>query len=446
MVLGFIKRALGQGEVHISDNPFGDKEEAQTVAPVISSINAPIEPELQLQRDEIIDSRGRIAGYRLRPYKTNGAQVHSGEYALLLAEEAVAQLARRRLALIPMKLTDWEQGNFNSLAESGTTFLLETPHQTVEDEIWSGTGSEIKEAGAQFALSNRNLPQPAKNMLPQAKLFLIDFAAYDLPRFEQVIKTLREKLPDLKIAADNISTWAERRYCQSLGIEYCLGGFASTVDEEEQKESIGQSRLVLIEMLNLLRRDADLVDLVAVAKRDPGVSLQVVAMANAPIVGLNQPVTSLDQAIMVLGRENLYRWLTVSLFRAGTSKDQDETLLELALSRARFLELTGKASLTKPQCEELFLVGLLSVMDALLGMPMAKVLEKMHLPQSVQDVLLRSEGAYGRYLMLTLALEKGKTELVQKQVEALALDPALLPVNNLAALRWAEEAMAQNRG
>ena len=447
MVIGFVKRVFGQEEeaVPLSDNPFGDKDAPQAVAGAAMPTAVPPPAALQLQRDEIIDSKGRIAGYRLRPFKPAGGQVGSGEYALLLADEAVTALARRRLALLPLTLADWEQTSFTRFAEAGTTFLLEAPHQTLADEAWAATATEIQAAGARFALGNQSLPPPAKALLPQARLFLIDFAAYPLSRFEQTVKTLRQHLPDLALAADNVTTWPERRLCLSLGIEYCLGGFAGTADEEEARGDIDESRLVLIEMLNLLRRDADLTDLVAVAKRAPGVSLHLVTMANSPMAGLAQPVASLDQAIVVLGRENLYRWLTVSMFRAATPSHKDETLLELALSRARFLELTGREKLAKAPCEELFLVGLLSVMDALLGMPMAKVLEKMHLPPTVQDVLLRSEGPYGRYLMLALALEKGRSDQVEKLAQTLDLDPSLLAGNSLAALAWAEEAMEHNR-
>ena len=454
MVISFVKRVLGQEqeEVQMSDNPFGDRNAPQQI---VSATPAPsahgkaavsVEADLQLQRDEIIDSRGRIAGYRLHPFKISGAAVGAGEYIHLLADEAVAALARRRLALIPLKLNDWSPTGFAPLAAPGTTYLLDAPLVTPDEQIWATTSKDILDNGAHFALGHKAMPPPAKALLPLAKLFLIDFAAYELPRFEQLVRTLRQHFPALQIAADNVTTWPERRLCLSLGIEYCLGGFASTPDEASQREDIDQGRLTLIEMLNLLRRDADLDDLVAVAKRDPGVSLQIVAMANAPVVGLAQPVASMDQAIMVLGRANLYRWLTVSMFRAGKDAEQDNTLLELALSRARFLELTSQAKLDKAQSEELFLVGLLSVMDALLGMPMTKVLEKMHLPAIVQEVLLHSEGPYGPYLSLALALEKGRTEQAGKLTETLAIDPTLLPANNLAALAWAEEAMSHSRG
>ncbi|GAB2180663.1 hypothetical protein DLREEDagrD3_08860 [Denitratisoma sp. agr-D3] len=436
----FVKRALGQGNVPISDNPFGDKDATNPLPAPTGRASS-----LQLQRDEIIDSRGRIAGYRLRPLKEPGT-IDSADYGALLANEGVAALARRRLALIPLTPLDWSQGNFTALAQSGTVFLLVAPAVPLSEEEWRQTANTILAAGASFALGNHSLPPPAKSLLPQARLFLMDFQALGLSRLETLVKKLRAQWPDLKLAADRVATWPERRLCLSLGIDYCLGGFASTLDEDDRQEEISESRLTLIEMLNLLRQEAELSELVTIAKRDPGVSLQVVAMANAPIVGLNQPVASLEQAIMVLGRESLYRWLAVSLFRAAPQRDQDEILLELALGRARFLELVAGDMLPKEQTEELFLVGLLSVMDALLGMPMSRVLEKLHLPATVQDVLLRSEGPYGRYLMLALAQEKDKAQQTEKLAEALGLDPSRLASHSLSAMAWAEAAMTQHRG
>lgn len=445
---GIFKRILGNEETpQISDNPFGDKGGALVEAVSTEASQQLAEtPPILLHRDEIIDERGRIAGYRFYARTSNGGATSSGEFISLLRDEAVTATARRRLALIPITLDEWESHDYAQFATENTAYLLDAPRSEADAEAWPRIAAAIADAGARHALRDAALPTPAKALLPQARLFLIDFAAHDLSRFEGIVKTLRQHVPGLKLAADRITTWTERRLCLSLGIDYCLGGFASTPDEAEKNETINQSRLVLIEMLNLLRRDGELADLAKVAKRDPGVSLQVVAMANSPMAGLSTPVASLDQAIMVLGRESLYRWLTFSMFRTEPQRDKDEALLELALNRARFLELSAQGILPKAQAEELFLVGLLSVMDALLGMPMAKVLEQMHLPQEVQDVLLRSEGRYGRYLMLALAMEKGRSEQVAKLAEDLGMDFTALPAHSAAALQWAQEAMEHNRG
>jgi EAL and modified HD-GYP domain-containing signal transduction protein len=92
----------------------------------------------------------------------------------------------------------------------------------------------------------------------------------------------------------------------------------------------------------------------------------------------------------------------------GANKERDESLLEVALTRARFLETCS--SLPQAKRDELFLVGLLSLFDVLLGVPMANLVGKMHLSDEIRDVLLNSEGEYGPYLMMVLLLERDKVD------------------------------------
>ena len=196
-------------------------------------------------------------------------------------------------------------------------------------------------------------------------------------------------------------------------------------------------------MLNLLRQDADLPEVAKVAKRDPGVALKLVAMANSPILALSQSVASIDQAIMILGREQLYRWLSMAMFRAGTGSPRDEVLLEIALSRGRFLELIGRCHHQQAECNELFLVGLLSLLDCLLGVPMAKVVERLNLSNEIKAVLLHSDGPMGRYLMLAIATEKGHAEGVSRLADLLHISLNDIEKASTDALAWAEEAVRQ---
>jgi EAL and modified HD-GYP domain-containing signal transduction protein len=270
---------------------------------------------------------------------------------------------------------------------------------------------------------------------------LLNFPSFSLPELEQLLKTLHQEKPVLEFIADKVSRWPEYRYCVSRGIAYCLGSFTTEQDEEQQATEIGQSRLVLIEMLNQLRKEAELADIAEVAKRDPGVIVKVMAMANSPMLGLSQPVNSIDQAIMVLGREQLYRWLSIGMFRAGSASPRDEVLLELALARGRFLEVLGQDKHGKLECDELFLLGLLSLLDALLGLPMSTLVARINLSPALKDALLSSGGPLMRYLMLSIAVEKGHVQNVARLAEQMGYPLEAIEAASVEAIGWAEEAV-----
>jgi len=118
--------------------------------------------------------------------------------------------------------------------------------------------------------------------------------------------------------------------------------------------------------------------------------------------------------------------------------------LEVALARARFLELAALSVGSRQQADELFLVGLLSFVDALLGLPMEEVVSAMSLPPVVCDVLLRSEGPYARFLILALAVEKCLAERAAQLADPLGITLDALNHHRDEALLWAEEAVRQH--
>jgi EAL and modified HD-GYP domain-containing signal transduction protein len=194
------------------------------------------------------------------------------------------------------------------------------------------------------ALRGVSLDADDAPLLAKCDMVLLHLHEHTLAEFQTLSKQLRLRYPDLKLVVDGVESWDEQRMCASWGCNYFMGHFLTTSDKVDPDAKIDQSRMTSIELLNLLRTDAELPAMIEVAKRDPGMTYQVLQWANAPGSGQTTKVTSLQQAFMVLGRNQLYRGLTVSMFRlgGGATKERDESLLEVALTRARFLETCSK--------------------------------------------------------------------------------------------------------
>lgn len=435
-----LRRFLGLGSrPKISPEP-SPPQSLPCVAPASETADAPA-PATIVHREEIIDGRSRIAGYRfnIRLLDSADGSVEGGIRLQLLLRESIANLAQRRLAVIPLSAQEWLDHTFRQLAAPGAVFLVDIPAPGTSPEAWVSILADIRASGAKVAVTGAAIAIPGA--LDAADLMLINFADYPLEAFERLVADIRQRHPSLQLMVENIQSWPEHRLCQARGLLYSLGEFSTRSDEEDTREKLNQSRLVLIEMLQLLRQDADAAALAEVAKRDPAVALKVVAMANSPAAGLPSPVASVDQAIMLLGRSYLYRWLAISMFRVGGSP-RDEGLLELALRRARFLEVLAQDHRKKHEADELFLVGLLSLLDILLGMPIDKAVAGMSLPANVTDVLIKSEGPYARYLMLAIAVERGRTEQIAKVAALLGVDSTTIDAAGGEARHWTEEALS----
>ncbi len=444
-MIGLFKNLFGTQEVAISDDPFGRDPQPLPTAGAEPPPPPRREPGTSVFRDEIIGDGSRLIGYRFQAFRQGGG-TRPDPAALLTALKAdnLVNFAQRRLALVPLRLEEWAQADFASLIAPHTSFLLSSDNPALPGQDWLDVLGAIRNRGGRIAL-DITVTRSHSRLLDQADLVLIDLKDYSLERFEKQVRALQASRPGTALAALSVGSWAEHRLCQGLGVRYSLGGFAAMPDEPPQGDELNQSRLILIEMLNQLRHDASADALVAIAKRDPGVAVKLLDMANSPLSGLSSPVASLQQALMVLGRDMLYRWLSLGIYRAS-SNPRDETLLEIALGRARFLELIGQGIRSRQECDELFFVGMLSLLDSLLNTPMAKIVERMTLPEVVRQVLLHSEGPYGRFLMLAMASEKGRLDQLTRLAEQIGIAEETIADCRTEAQAWAEEAMRLSGG
>jgi EAL and modified HD-GYP domain-containing signal transduction protein len=443
------KRWLGTSpSPQLNPDPFGRERKAATGAtgatrPVGQIATAAPVPALVVKREEVVDSKTRIAGYRFSTVLSASTDLPKVRLACdaLLAEN-LAAFAERRVTLLPIVAQNWFRADYRKLVGPHTVFLLDPPPQEIEARSrWSEVCKSIRASGARVALSGIEIGLDAHPLLADADLLVVDFASYSLGNFEMAMARIKRNHPEIEIIVDGLQSWPERRLCTARGADYCLGPYTTSADAEQQPGEINQGRMALIEMLNLLRRDADVAEITETAKRHPEVALKIVAMANSPMQGLAKPVASIEQAVMVLGRQELYRWLSIGMYRAGADAPRDEILLELALARGRFLELVASDRLGKAECEELFLVGLLSLLDCMLGVPMARVLERLRLSDAMSDVLLRSEGPLGQYLMLAIAVEKGRDDAIARLAVKLNLSEERIGAAWAEAFTWTDNAM-----
>lgn len=399
-------------------------------------------PDAILLREEIVDARNRLCGYRFMPRALVEQRAYPEPLFFdALREERVVEFAQRRIAVIPISPDAMIFGRHHALTAPHVHFLLDAGQTSLRYDDLVGRLAALRGGGWRTALAGVPVTPEARPLLVETDMLFLDLAVQPMPDLQAMLRRLRADFPKLALVATGVRSWAEQRMCMSWGFEYCMGDFIVLKDGDAEDGDLNESQLATLEMLNLLRREAELAELVVIAKRDPALTFHLLKWANSPATGLTHAVTSVNQAIMVLGRGQLYRWLTVAMFRMGSHRERDESLLEIALTRARTLETLDASGLSPAQRDELFLVGLLSLFDILLNMPMQKVLAQMHLSDDVADVLLRSMGPYAPCLMLAMAMEKGRMNQVADFANRLGIAPDTLEPVRSAAFRWAQEAM-----
>jgi EAL and modified HD-GYP domain-containing signal transduction protein len=159
---------------------------------------------------------------------------------------------------------------------------------------------------------------------------------------------------------------------------------------------------------------------------------------NSPGMGLLNKIGGIEQALMVMGQDKLYRWLTLILFTGGKTHELDHAVLENALVRARVAEqLAGRALFAKAR-DEIFVAGLFSLLDVVMRTPMEQVLKQISLPAEITEAIVSQRGPYAPYLALAIACEQEDQGSIETLAGQIGREVADINGIHMDALLWAQ--------
>ena len=301
--------------------------------------------------------------------------------------------------------------------------------------------TELKEFGFKFALDDViEASDDVRKLIGLVDVIKIDVKAVapaDLAELARALKGSGKKL-----LAEKVETLEEFQHCMELGFEYFQGYYFARPAILSGKK-IAPSELVIVRLLELLNSDADNRDIELAVKRDALISLNLLRLVNTPASGARARIDSLGEAIEVLGRTQLQRWLQILLYaKPGVEVELNSPLLQMATTRGKLLELMAQrmAPSTAACPEKAFTVGIMSLMDALFSMSMSDILEIVAVPDEVRAALLERDGALGTMLKVAELLENPKrgTQL-SKLLKPLGMTVKQIRDVELQAFSWVNE-------
>ncbi|HEY5801079.1 MAG TPA: EAL domain-containing protein [Burkholderiaceae bacterium] len=302
--------------------------------------------------------------------------------------------------------------------------------------------AELTEAGFRFALDDVVADSAdVQKLLPYVELIKVDIMG--MPPMELTALSQLLKKSGKKLLAEKVETLADFQLCLDLGFDYFQGYyFARPVILTGKK--IAPSELALMRLMSLLESEADDADIEASIKQDASLSLNLLRLVNTPAVGARQRIDSLGQALTVLGRRQLQRWLQIMLYaKPGTGGHFTSPLLQLATTRGKLLELMAQKLHPgqRAVADVAFTVGVMSLMDTLFGLSMSDVLNQLAVNEDVSQALLLRRGLYGEMLKLAEYIEHVDTArpLLMPTLNKLHLSTRDLYDLQLAAFEWSNK-------
>lgn len=269
---------------------------------------------------------------------------------------------------------------------------------------------------------------------------IVEVVKFDLPQMghEALEKHVNHiKRWPVKLLAEKVEDIDQAIQCKGLGFDLFQGYYFARPVVLSGKHA-DSSKLMLLKLIGLVLDDADAPVIEQVFKHDPSLSYNLLRLVNSVAMGMRSRISSLRQAIVVLGRQQLQRWLQLLLF-VNPGGDLQNPLLELAATRGKLMELLAMAQSErdKDHHDRAFMTGIMSLLDTLLGMPMEEVVKQVSLASDVENALLNHEGELGNLLLLVEKMERNDFHAAEGLLADMQLNLGNLMQAQIEAMSWA---------
>jgi EAL and modified HD-GYP domain-containing signal transduction protein len=242
--------------------------------------------------------------------------------------------------------------------------------------------------------------------------------------------------PKCKMLAEKIETPHEFQQARDMGFTYFQGYFFCRPELVIGRE-VPASRVHYVRLLEMVsRREIDMLELEKLLKQEASISYRLLRYLNSPVFGMALEVTSIRHAMAILGEREMRRWIRL-VVAVGAAEQTCSELVLMGLTRARFCEMLSDRVQSNG---DLFLMGLLSMMDAILEVSMEVLLEQIPVERETKAVLLGQKSTLQPLHQLLLAHESGNWAKSSELAKQLKLSDEEVATHWWEALQWAQEA------
>jgi EAL and modified HD-GYP domain-containing signal transduction protein len=291
-----------------------------------------------------------------------------------------------------------------------------------------GKGYEI--ALDDFFFKSRFLP-----LIALSKFVKLDFRLAPMEEIADCVRKLSSY--PVKLVAEKVETHEEFSKALEMGFEYFQGYFFCK-PQILKGQDISPSKLSLLQiMAEANKADFNFGTLEKIIARDVSISYKLLRYLNSAYFKRVQEISSIKQAIVLLGETGIRRFLSL-IIMAKLASDKPDELVRTSIIRARLCELVGKSVRVDGDCSRLFMLGLFSVIDGILDDDMEKLVENLPLSDAVKTALVKGKGPLANYLKVICSYEKGDWSAVAEASEELGVKQAELPKFYVDAVSWAD--------
>ncbi|MBU1395088.1 MAG: EAL domain-containing protein [Gammaproteobacteria bacterium] len=400
--------------------------------------------DIFLGRQPILDRDQRIVAYELlfRSANTTSAAVTDDMQATAsvihhaFSEMGVQAVLGEQLGFINVSADMLLSDLVELLPKSQVVLeLLET---IIVTEVVVERCRALKQEGFMLALDDFVFADSHRPLLALVDIVKVDLLLHTQNELRAAVSQLKQW--PVKLVAEKVDSAEQAAFCHALGFDLFQGYYFARPTVLSARRA-DPALMALTQLLGLVLRDADTQQIEQVFKQHPSLTYNLMRLVNSVASGVRHSIASVSQAIMVLGRKQLQRWLQLLMFTLQAGAPYPSPLLLLAATRGRMMELlAGKQQRSADFCDEAFMAGILSLIDSLIDRPLADIVGELGLSERLAAALLQREGEMGALLRLVESVEHSDldhTLSLLAQCGGLSLPG--LTMAEIEAMSWANQ-------
>jgi EAL and modified HD-GYP domain-containing signal transduction protein len=396
-----------------------------------------------IARQPILDTRRRVFAYELL-FRASDTATASGTSS---SRASARVLTDAVLSFGLETLTHGRPAFINVTRElllDGIPAALPPAHVVVElletieaDPDVVAACRELRRVGYRIALDDFVLTERTEALVPLADIIKVDF--HGTPEIDHRRQlTALGRSHGLSLLAEKIETVEQFDLAAAEGFEYFQGYFFGRPVTQGARE-IPTDQLGYFRLLRALHDpDLSVQKLEGLVRHDASLCFRVLRTVNSAAFGQRKRVESIQQALILMGVDAIRRWASLWIL-AGLNDRAHPEVLHMASVRARACELLSQTVAGPDTAPSGFLLGMCSLLDVILGVPMPSVLESLPLPAGTAAALSGDDTPQRRLLDCVTAYEQGLWDRCLILADRAGLDPAALPAAHQAAVRWSSD-------
>jgi c-di-GMP-related signal transduction protein len=316
------------------------------------------------------------------------------------------------------------------------TTVVQLPETIKPDREVLETCGQLRRAGFRIALENFRLGSDRQPLLAVTDLLKVNIAETGVT--ERTVIAERARTRKISLVADKVETKDIYKETRALGYDLFQGNFFARPSIVAGRDIPTSKRGCLQILGQLHRSDLDIPALNDIISREVALAYKLLRYVNSAAFGWHGSVSSIQHALMLLGSREIRRWASVMAL-TGITGDEPGELLAEALLRGRTCELLASEADMNQRVADLFLMGLFSLLDVILELPLEEILENLPLERDLKGALLGEPGPLRNIYDLAVTYLAGEWGSIPDQAQRLGISEMVLPDLYESALSWSSE-------